>query len=58
MLPETAHRQPEQFPALRAAGSIAPLSPICMLHDDSKDETWQIISGLHTQDPVFSGIRL
>ena len=29
-----------------------------MIDDGSRDETWQIISDLHTQDPVFSGIRL
>ena len=49
VLPETARRLREKFTALRAAG---------MIDDGSKDETWQIISDLHTQDPVFSGIRL
>ena len=58
MLPETARRLREKFTALRAAGTIGPLSRICMIDDGSRDETWQIISDLHTQDPVFSGIRL
>ena len=48
----------EKFTALRTAGTIGPLSRICMIDDGSRDETWQIISDLHTQDPVFSGIRL
>ena len=58
VLPETARRLREKFTALRTAGTIGPLSRICMIDDGSKDETWQIISDLHTQDPVFSGIRL
>ena len=58
VLPETARRLREKFTALRAAGTIGPLSRICMIDDGSRDETWQIISDLHTQDPVFSGIRL
>ena len=58
VLPETARRLLEKFTALRTAGTIGPLSRICMIDDGSRDETWQIISDLHTQDPVFSGIRL
>ena len=58
VLPETARRLREKFAGLRAAGTIDPLSRICMIDDGSRDETWQIISDLHTQDPVFSGIRL
>ena len=58
VLPETARRLREKFTALRAAGTIGPLSRICMIDDGSRDETWQIISDLHAQDPVFSGIRL
>ena len=58
VLPETARRLREKFTALRTAGTIGPLSRICMIDDGSKDETWQIISDLHAQDPVFSGIRL
>lgn len=55
VLPETARRLREKFTALRTAGTIGPLSRICMIDDGSKDETWQIISDLHAQDPVFSG---
>ena len=58
VLPETARRLREKFTALRAAGTIGPMSRICFIDDGSRDETWQIISDLHTQDPVFSGIRL
>ena len=58
VLPETARRLREKFTALRAAGTIGPLSRICFIDDGSKDATWQLISGLHARDPVFSGIRL
>ena len=58
VLPETARRLREKFTVLRAAGTIGPMSRICFIDDGSKDATWQLISGLHAQDPVFSGIRL
>ena len=56
--PETARRLREKFTALRAAGTIGPMSRICFIDDGSKDATWQLISDLHARDPVFSGIRL
>ena len=58
VLPETARRLREKFTALRATGTIGPLSRICFIDDGSKDATWQLISGLHARDSVFSGIRL
>ena len=58
VLPETARRLREKFTALRAAGTIGPMSRICFIDDGSKDATWQLISDLHAHDPVFSGIRL
>ena len=58
VLPATARRLREKFTALRAAGTIGPMSRICFIDDGSKDATWQLISDLHARDPVFSGIRL
>ena len=58
VLPETARRLREKFTALRAAGTIGPMSRICFIDDGSKDATWQLISDLHARDPAFSGIRL
>ena len=58
VLPETARRLREKFTALRAAGTIGPMSRICFIDDGSKDATWQFISDLHARDPAFSGIRL
>lgn len=53
VLPETARRLREKFTALRAAGTIGPMSRICFIDDGSKDATWQLISDLHARDPVF-----
>lgn len=53
VLPETARRLREKFTALRAAGTIGPMSRICFIDDGSKDATWQLISDLHAHDPVF-----
>ena len=39
VLPETARRLREKFTALRTAGTIGPLSRICMIDDGSRDET-------------------
>ena len=58
VLPETARRLREKFTALRAAGTIGPMSRICFIDDGSKDATWQLISDLHARDPAFSGSRL
>lgn len=58
VLPETVRRLREKFTALRAAGTIGPMSRICFIDDGSKDATWQLISDLHARDPAFSGIRL
>ena len=43
VLPETARRLREKFTALRAAGTIGPMSRICFIDDGSKDATWQLI---------------
>ena len=50
VLPETARRLREKFTALRAAGTIGPMSRICFIDDGSKDATWQLISDLHARD--------
>ena len=39
VLPETARRLREKFTALRAAGTIGPMSRICFIDDGSKDAT-------------------
>ena len=39
-------------------GKISPLSRIVFVNDGSKDNTWQIIAGLHESDSIFQGIKL
>ena len=46
VLPETARRLREKFTALRAAGTIGPMSRICFIDDGSKDATWPVFSGI------------
>ena len=41
-----------------AAGKIAPESRVLFVNDGSKDKTWEIISQLHEQCPLFSGADL
>ena len=58
VLPETSRRLREKFTALRASGRISEGSRICFIDDGSKDRTWELIAGLHAEDPTFSGIKL
>lgn len=58
VLPETAKRLKAKFAQLRSAGKISGGSRICFVNDGSKDATWQLITQLHQEDPVFCGINL
>ncbi|MBQ7678498.1 MAG: glycosyltransferase family 2 protein [Butyrivibrio sp.] len=58
VLPETSRRLGEKLRALMEAGQIAPESRIIFVDDGSKDATWQLIEGLHAQDPLFQGVKL
>lgn len=58
VLPETAKRLREKFTRLQEAGTVSPDSRVVFVNDGSGDDTWNIISGLHQQDPLFSGIDL
>lgn len=58
VLPETSRRLGEKLAALKAAGKVSPASRVLFVNDGSKDRTWEIISGLHAADPVFSGVDL
>jgi len=57
-LPLTAARLRDKVQALVAAGRVAPDSRVCFVNDGSTDATWQVISSLHEQDVLFSGINL
>ena len=58
VLPETSRRLKEKLEGLMAAGKIAPESQVLFVNDGSKDKTWEIISQLHEQCPLFSGADL
>ncbi len=58
VLPETAKRLREKLYALIDQGRIASGSRILFVNDGSKDRTWEIIEGLHAQDPIYSGVNL
>ena len=58
VLPETSRRLKEKLSALMAAGTISGDSRVLFVDDGSSDRTWEVISGLHAADPIFSGVKL
>lgn len=58
VLPETSKRLKEKLNSLIATDKISADSRICFVNDGSKDKTWEIITQLHNEDHVFSGINL
>ncbi|MDD4164642.1 MAG: glycosyltransferase family 2 protein [Eubacteriales bacterium] len=58
VLPETSKRLLKKVSDLIVENRISPESRIVFVDDGSKDDTWNIIEGLHGQNPVFQGIKL
>jgi len=58
VLPETARRLEEKMTALIANGEISHQSRVVFVDDGSKDKTWSLITALHREQPLFSGIGL
>ena len=58
VLPETAKRLREKMRTLMAQDKISKNSRVMFVNDGSKDRTWEIISELHHQDGLFSGVNL
>ena len=58
VLPETARRLTEKYEQLVSHGKISEDSRILFVNDGSKDETWNIITSLHEQNPIFQGVSL
>jgi len=58
VLPETSRRLREKLEQLVHRGKISPESRILLVNDGSKDRTWEIISELHRECSLFSGIDL
>ena len=58
VLPETSKRLTEKMTALMDSGRISKDSRVVLVNDGSKDKTWDIISKLHKENKLFSGIKL
>lgn len=58
VLPETSKRLLVKMESLIASGKVAPNSRIAFVNDGSKDKTWEIITKLNKQNPIYTGINL
>lgn len=58
VLPETSKRLKEKMLGLIKSEKVSEKSRILFVNDGSKDRTWELISGLHQADPIFSGVDL
>ena len=58
VLPETSRRLLVKMNSMMDDGLISRMSRIMFVDDGSKDRTWEIISSLHAQNPIFSGVKL
>lgn len=57
VLPMTAPMFSEEIEKLCRAELISPKSKILFVDDGSRDGTWEIISSLSAENPVYTGIR-
>lgn len=58
VLAETTKRLKEKMIVLIESNLITDKSRVVYVDDGSKDNTWNLISFFHTEDPLFSGIKL
>lgn len=58
VLHETARQLSSKLRQLMSKNKIRDNSKIAFVNDGSKDRTWEIISELHQEDPIFVGINL
>ena len=58
VLPETSKRLKAKLEQLMKAEKISPDSRILFVNDGSKDKTWELISQLHADCPLFCGVDL
>ncbi len=57
-LPVTAEKLTEKMRRLCWDGHISPASRVVLVDDGSKDATWECITALHAESPLFQGIKL
>lgn len=58
VLPETSRRLTEKMHSLMEKGMISSDSKVLLVNDGSKDHTWEIITKLHQENPMFEGVKL
>jgi len=58
VLPETSKRLVEKMRNLMDKGLITEDSKVLLVNDGSKDRTWEMITELHKENPLFEGLKL
>ena len=58
VLPETSRRLVIKMGSLMEKGLISEDSKVLLVNDGSKDRTWELISDLHKENPLFEGVKL
>lgn len=58
VLPETSKQLLEKITALMNAQKISEKSRIVFVNDGSKDRTWDLITELHQENPIYQGVCL
>ena len=58
VLPETSRRLVKKMKSLMEKGLITEDSKVLLVNDGSKDRTWEMITELHKENPMFEGLKL
>ncbi len=58
VLPETSRRLVSKMDGLVRNGLITQDSRVLLVNDGSRDRTWELITELHEQNPLFEGVKL
>lgn len=58
VLPETSRRLVIKMSALVERGLIAQDSRVLLVDDGSRDRTWELITALNRENPLFEGVKL
>ena len=58
VLPETVKRLTEKLAQMQKDGLAGEGSRMLLVDDGSKDQTWELISAYHKENPVVEGVKL